>query len=366
MRRSLLLLVAPLALASMAACGDSGGTAVDCNLNPTLPACQGVDAVGDVVADVSADVNEACSGSARRCSGSLTQQCISGVWTDLFRCPVSQTCQEGFCVGGSGCSCDGKVCGDDGCGNSCGSCASNATCEAGQCVITPACTCGGAVCGFDNCGNSCGTCPSGQTCNGGQCSGGTTTCSCGGALCGYDNCGNLCGTCQSGWTCSGGTCVETGTTPTGVGTCVDILDCIFSSCADLPDPQASTCQEACYTAGNATGQYEFDAFIGCANDCGSDDFCFADYCSDDQAACYFDASGPGGCFDILDCMDYCYDGDDACIYGCYEASTLAAQAALLGLNNCLSAACPDATDDVCFYDAIDYQCADHVYACQMN
>jgi hypothetical protein len=34
-------------------------------------------------------------------------------------------------------SCSGKQCGDDGCGGSCGSCASGSSCSAGQCVSTP-------------------------------------------------------------------------------------------------------------------------------------------------------------------------------------------------------------------------------------
>ncbi len=42
---------------------------------------------------------------------------------------------------GAGCNCTaqcgGKACGDDGCGGSCGNCASNATCKANQCVPNP-------------------------------------------------------------------------------------------------------------------------------------------------------------------------------------------------------------------------------------
>jgi len=359
----------PLVTIAVAACGDSGG-GPNCAVDPTLPGCQLADTLGgadvaDVVTADTAEIHEPCTGSDRRCVDQLTQQCIDGVWTDLFRCPLSQTCEDGFCVGGTGCSCTGKVCGDDGCGNSCGTCAANADCQSGQCVVTPACSCGGAVCGFDNCGNSCGTCPSGETCNGGQCSGGTT-CSCGGALCGYDNCGNSCGTCQAGWTCSAGACVENGSTNPGSSECGDIIDCIFDTCSSLPEGQQATCQEACYAAASASGQAEFDAYIGCASSCGEDDFCFADYCSADQAACFFDGSGTGTCFGILDCLDFCFDGDDACVYGCYEAATPQAQAALLGLNGCLNAACPNPYDDTCFYDAIDYVCADHVYECQLN
>ena len=356
----------PVVALLLAACTSSGGGASNCALNPTLPGCQaGGDAIsGD--ADGSVD-SSSCTGNARRCTGQKTQQCINGGWQDLFTCPASQQCQDGFCVGGTGCSCNGKVCGDDGCGNSCGNCSSGSTCQAGACIAAPTCTCGGAVCGLDNCGNSCGACQNGQTCQGGHCSGGTT-CSCGGALCGFDNCGNACGTCQSGWTCSGGGCIPD-TQPQGTGTCSDILDCVVNTCLDIPDDnQAAACQDACYTAGNPTGQTEFGNYVDCINACGADDFCFADTCPPAQAACFFAGSGPGGCFDILDCFDFCGNNDDNCIVACYEASTTTAQAALLGLNDCLTAACPNATsgDDPCISNAIDGVCAQAVAQCQYN
>ena len=52
-------------------------------------------------------------------------------------------------------SCVGAVCGNDGCGGSCGACAPGAACVAGACACTPdsykGC-CGDAVCQFDSCG----------------------------------------------------------------------------------------------------------------------------------------------------------------------------------------------------------------------
>ena len=64
-------------------------------------------------------------------------------------------------------SCDGKTCGDDGCGGDCGTCAAGQSCSGdGQCIDdAPVCECGARVCGDDGCGNSCGVCPSGQECN---------------------------------------------------------------------------------------------------------------------------------------------------------------------------------------------------------
>ena len=73
--------------------------------------------------------------------------------------------------------CDGKVCGDDGCGGSCGTCDAGKNCTAaGQCT---ACVpkCDGKSCGENGCGGTCGTCPEGQTCgDDGKCTGGDATC----------------------------------------------------------------------------------------------------------------------------------------------------------------------------------------------
>jgi hypothetical protein len=79
--------------------------------------------------------------------------------------------------------CAGKVCGPDGCGGSCGSCAGNEGCHGGTCICVP--HCGGNDCGDDGCGGSCGTCSGGRTCQSGQC-----TCPADQAFCG--------GTCKLG------------------------------------------------------------------------------------------------------------------------------------------------------------------------
>ncbi len=64
-------------------------------------------------------------------------------------------------------SCAGKVCGEDGCGTSCGDCLPGFGCQSGQCVCMP--NCQGKICGPDGCGNSCGDCLPGYGCQGGQC-----------------------------------------------------------------------------------------------------------------------------------------------------------------------------------------------------
>ncbi|RJO69017.1 MAG: M6 family metalloprotease domain-containing protein [Myxococcales bacterium] len=74
----------------------------------------------------------------------------------------------------SGCAsdCDGKECGDDGCGGSCGDCQAlyggNYYCDGnGQCVCDAQCD--GRECGDDNCGGSCGECAPGGACLNGVC-----------------------------------------------------------------------------------------------------------------------------------------------------------------------------------------------------
>ena len=70
--------------------------------------------------------------------------------------------------------CEGKTCGDDGCGGSCGDCGEGQTCEAGVCTgaCVPDCTndAGEALaCGDDGCDGSCGECAVGTCTEDGQC-----------------------------------------------------------------------------------------------------------------------------------------------------------------------------------------------------
>jgi hypothetical protein len=111
--------------------------------------------------------------------------------------PVSGTCAS--CLP----DCTGRACGDDGCGGSCGTCAGDlAYCVAGQCQCSPQCA--GRICGDDGCGGSCGDCDDGFSCVDGGCQ---CAPQCEGKQCGPDGCGNLCGVCDGGCDCGDdGTC----------------------------------------------------------------------------------------------------------------------------------------------------------------
>jgi MYXO-CTERM domain-containing protein len=161
---------------------------------------------------------------------------------------------EGVCCESS---CAGKECGGDGCGGICGVCADGLSCDGSLCIDaipegcypqeTPGCggcgceacviakddycgdqswdsvcatlcaefcgadcpcipDCDGKVCGPDGCGGTCGECDEGFYCSGvGQC---TDEClgSCNGKECGDDGCGESCGSCDGGFHCSQGQC----------------------------------------------------------------------------------------------------------------------------------------------------------------
>ncbi|HEY3356771.1 MAG TPA: hypothetical protein VGQ83_26205 [Polyangia bacterium] len=128
-----------------------------------------------------------CGGETAKCQPNDHTACMEGVVYWLDSCgdqgAIADTCDCGCSADLTRCEscsctpdCAGKVCGDNGCGGSCGACDGGQTCDAtGQCTgCTPSCT--GRVCGGNGCGGSCGACDGGQTCDAtGQCTGGSTS-----------------------------------------------------------------------------------------------------------------------------------------------------------------------------------------------
>lgn len=129
----------------------------------------------------------ACDSSEDRCTGVV--------------CGAHGSCEDGACVCESGyrgsqcqiCApdCEGKTCGDDGCGGTCGS---------GPCECTPSCA--GKSCGDDGCGGLCGSCGPGMECTNGSC----CTPDCSGKTCGFDGCSDVCGKCADDQACINGAC----------------------------------------------------------------------------------------------------------------------------------------------------------------
>ena len=152
------------------------------------------------------------------------------------------TCGECFlpeeCIGGvCAClpDCQGKECGDDGCGGLCGYCSLGSDCDEATGLCQCVASCAGKECGSDGCGGSCGQChgcgvvcisyeclnpdcfakdcgDDGQGCICGVCPdtdycGGDGLCHCDGDCavkeCGDDGCGGSCGTCPADQVCGG-------------------------------------------------------------------------------------------------------------------------------------------------------------------
>ena len=120
--------------------------------------------------------------------------------------PAQHECMDGLCA----CvpACEGKECGDDGCGQSCGECGGPLElCVEGECICQPHdCAALGKACGDwgDGCGGTvpCGVCGCGETCDQGAC----VFHGCEGKDCGSDGCGGECGVCTPGLDCVDGVC----------------------------------------------------------------------------------------------------------------------------------------------------------------
>ena len=142
--------------------------------------------------------------------------------------------QDGACEP----DCAGRVCGDDGCGGTCGSCTGEQTCEQGQCVCashaSQACH-QGDVWWFDGCGDAEEVAvPCDYGCTNGSCDDCQPDCS--GRECGPDPiCGTSCGTCGENASCDGtGQCVCDHQECAGV-CCAAWEECVDGQCTDNVD-----------------------------------------------------------------------------------------------------------------------------------
>ena len=208
--------------------------------------------------------------------------------------------------------CDGKTCGDDGCGGICGECPPGYACGDGLCECMP--NCNGKECGTDGCGGDCGQCPEGHICT----DEGLCLCvpDCENKACGNDGCDGSCGTCLPGYECTVGGACEC------VPTC-DGKDCgddgCGESCGDCPEGYLCLEGGECMCVPECGGMVCGDD--GCGGDCGA---CPEDHvCSDGQCVCVPDCAGKlcgsDGCDgDCGECpMGYeCADGQCVCLPDC--------------------------------------------------
>lgn len=182
-------------------------------------------------------------------------------------------------------SCEGRECGDDGCGGQCApGCDANAACMPGGACCTP--DCAGRECGSDGCGGTCGACGLGHGCDGNN---GTCVVA-GGLSCpAYFVCVDACASgddaCATG--CRDATDEAAAPAVDALGPCVG-TNC--GECTDLP------CRQAC--AATNCGQDYTDCFVG-AESCGvvyaCVNGCLIDflYATPQFAACRADCAASG-------------------------------------------------------------------------
>jgi hypothetical protein len=211
------------------------------------------------------------------CGGGCEPDCAAkscgsnGCGGTCGNCASATVCNpSGQCVSNCTPNCTNKQCGDDGCGGTCGNCTAEENCSTwGECVSCEP-SCFDKSCGDDGCGGSCGACTLPLKCNGfGTCD---CTPDCNGKICGDDACGGSCGVCTPGTFCNSGLCTDEPCEPkcTGsncgddgcggnCGTCDSWEQCAEGQCVLKPDGCTASC--AAKTCGDD----------GCGGNCGSCD-----------------------------------------------------------------------------------------------
>lgn len=232
-------------------------------------------------------------------------------------------CTDGVCVSTCVADCEGKECGDDGCGGSCGECEDDFACELGICRFVPWCPdgeCGneescwtcpddcGACCGNGLCedkyAETCGTCPKdcGCACDESCLAGSCVETACDGKECGGDGCGGSCGACADHHECIDGHCSY-------VPWCGD------DGCD--PDETCTTCPADCgiCCGDGACDLEQAEDCATCPADCGCDcgESCEEGACV--NTACSGIECGEDGCGGSCGgCEEHFLCVDGACLY----------------------------------------------------
>ena len=269
--------------------------------------------------------NDGCGGNCGTCPA------VAPICGDNGKCAVE-------CIP----DCTDKECGDDGCGGGpCGECPEVAPyCVEFKCAMECDQQCDGKECGDDGCGGDCGPCPDGTPdCVDGIC---TFLCEpeCGDKECGDDGCGGDCGQCDCGETCTNGMCQwvgcgdkmcgedgcgdSCGLCPAGA-TCTDSGYCVTQCELNCKDKQCGS--DGC---GGWCGQCPDEKICNdwgqCVTDCDPDcqsKECGPDGCGGSCGNCFFPGSGDycvaGHC--VAECEADCglkACGDDGCGESCGE------------------------------------------------
>ena len=223
-------------------------------------------------------------------------------WTDTQAPDISQddgsqatvdSAYDSACIP----TCEGRECGDDGCGGDCGICVGNESCLAeGTCVCIPECK--GKECGDDGCGGICGHCGAAYSCaGGGTCILDCTT-ACAGWECGWagDQAECDCGDCDDQNACTLDICDGQTRKCLHDATALDFVPC--------DDGNACSVDVAC---GNGV-------CLGSDKDCNDGNECTQDSCNEETGQCKHDGLAKEGaqCDDGNPCTDVDSCGSGLC------------------------------------------------------
>jgi len=309
------------------------------------------------------------------CNGCSCEECVCDM--DPYCCEAQW---DGICVdecyecGGCGCEpdCNGKECGDDGCGGKCGVCPPDYLCKNGECEYICYPSCMGKQCGPDGCGGSCGKCPDGFFCNGSSLCEPVCTPNCSGKECGPDGCNGLCGLCGPDEACLNGNCIV-------AWDCQQLLNCAWG----CPEGDEE-CNNACWANASPEAQEQYISIWQCVLEvCGPEPVepcpgqaILIGECNDEYEACLGctpsctgKQCGPDGCggscgqcppgyncdiYGYCDCIPQCGDnecGPDGCggLCGeCPDGFQCNAWGNCVCLPDCLNSECgPDGCGGSC-------------------
>ena len=324
-------------------CGDDGCGSVCGSCEADEDCLEGrCLARGATCGDSVCDANESCSTCAADCGVCCGDGlCRRDQAEDCNACRTDCACAgdescavDGRCVVGCAASCDGRACGSNGCGGSCGACAQDQVCNGEGLCAQPPQSCGdnrcdqnagedcatcpvdcGRCCGDEDCDanqlENCATCPIDCLCDlGDVCDVRARACvadcvlDCTDRQCGNDGCGGSCGRCDGGEVCD------------DTGACVAICtpDCLGKVCG------SNGCGGSCGACGPGS---RCDGFGQCAVDCVP--ACDGRSCGDDGCGGSCGNCGAGthclfadGRCDA-DCVPNCVDrvcGQDGCGGSC--------------------------------------------------
>ena len=340
-------------------CGSDGcgGECGQCDAGWTCNGDGTCDPPGARCGDDACNGDETCGTCPADC-GSCCGNGECGGAENCATCPADCACDGGDVCNALSQMCDacepqceGRECGTDGCGGTCGDCAGE--CNNGLCVVPCVPECDGRACGPDGCGDTCGpACPGDQVCDlAGACQ--DAPAQCGDEVCGVgEDCGNCpadCGACCGDGECSDARDENCATCPVdcecdpGEGCNVELRRCVVQcvpqcggrdcgpdgcggSCGDcglMEDCQGGVCRDQCVPqcAGRECGG---DGCNGRCGECGDDQVCNDGACEDECVpSCDGRNCGDDGCDGVCGLCDdeqLCNQGvcDDVCQPACAD------------------------------------------------